>query len=163
MPFILRRREFIAAMGTLPFATPVMAEGNVIEVQMLNKHPDDRKIRNVFLPLIVKVQPGDTVRFISVDKGHNSASAKGMIPEGAKPWKTKISKDEDVTFEVPGIYGHVCTPHYSLGMVGLVIVEGEGMTDNLEAAKSVRQRGKAKKVWEEIWAEVDEKGYLATS
>ncbi|MEM9732262.1 MAG: pseudoazurin [Pseudomonadota bacterium] len=128
---------------------------------MLTKDPDDRKNRNLFSPRIVKVKPGDTVKFVSAEKGHNSASSKGMVPEGTEGWKGKISKDIEVTFDKPGVYGYECTPHASLGMVGLVIVEGEGMTDNLEAAKKVRQRGKSKKVWQEIWAEVEEKGLVA--
>ena len=161
MPMTLARRQFIAFLAVLPFAKHAFAQGNVVEVGMYNRDPENRKIRNVFLPRVVKVKPGDTVKFVSVDKGHNSASIKGMFPEGAETWKGRISKDIEVTFEKPGIYGYQCTPHYSLGMVGLVIVEGEGMTANLEAAKKVKQRGKAKEVFEEIWAEVEEKQLLA--
>ncbi|MEL6504895.1 MAG: pseudoazurin [Pseudomonadota bacterium] len=156
----LTRRAFVALTSAFLFVRPSFA-AETIEVKMLTKDPENKKNRNLFSPRIVKVKPGDTVKFVSEDKGHNSASTKGMIPEGAEPWKGKISKDVEVTFEKPGIYGYECTPHASLGMVGLVIVEGEGMTDNLEAAKEVRQRGKSKKVWKEIWAEVEEKGLLS--
>lgn len=127
-------------------------------VEMLNKHPEDSKLRQIFLPRIVVVQPGDTVNFVATDKGHNVASSKGMIPEGAEDWKGGINKDVSVTFDVPGFYGYVCTPHASVGMVGLVIVEGDGMMDNLEAAQAVRQRGKAQAAWAEIWEEVSGMG-----
>ena len=95
------------------------------------------------------------MRFVSVDKGHNTESIKGMIPDGAAKWKSKISKDFEVTFETPGVYGYRCTPHYTLGMVGVVVVEGDNWDANLEAAKSVRQRGKAKKVFDAIWAAME--------
>jgi pseudoazurin len=78
-----------------------------------------------------------------------------MLPEGAETWKGKINKDISVTFDKPGFYGYVCTPHTSLGMVGLIIVKGDGMMDNMEAAKTVKQKGKARKAWKEIWEEVD--------
>lgn len=150
--------SLLAAMviTLVTLAGPVAAQAEVIEVQMLNKHPDNKKLRNVFLPAVVKAKPGDTIRFISVDKGHNSESLEGMMPEGAEPWKSKISKDFDVTLETPGVYGYRCTPHVTLGMVGLIVVEGEGWDANLEAAKAVKHRGKAAKVFDQLWTEVDE-------
>ena len=99
------------------------------------------------MPRIVAAEPGDTIVFLPTEKGHNSASAKDMTPEGAEAWKGKINEEVSVTLTVPGFYGYECTPHASLGMVGLVVVKGDGMMDNLETAKSARQRGKAKKVW----------------
>ena len=70
------------------------------------------------------------------DKGHNSASKKGMLSEGAAKWKGKISKEIEVTAEKPGIFGFICTPHEALGMVGMFVVEGEGMLVNLENVKN---------------------------
>lgn len=160
LPSRLTRRTFAALLIALPLASSTALAGDVVEVQMLNKHPENKKIRNVFHPRIVKVKPGDTVKFISVKKGHNTESIKKMIPEGAQKWKSKISKDFEITLDKPGIYGYRCTPHATLGMVGLIIVEGEGMAVNLEAAKKLKHSGKAKKAWEEIWQEVEEKGLL---
>ena len=151
------------ALITLVFAT-IMSSGSAYAVthtvEMLNKHPEQPKARQVFYPRVLKIAPGDTVRFVATDRGHNSASSKGMLPEGAQPWKGKIGKDIEVTFNQPGIYGYECTPHVPQGMVGLIVVEGEGMNANLEAAKSVRKRGKGKKIWAEIWQEAEEKGLL---
>ena len=160
MTAISRRHALIMA-GGLVLVRPSLALAADYKVDMLNKHPEDKKVRNVFLPLIVSVQPGDSVTFVPVDPGHNSASMKGMIPQGTEPWKGKIGKEISVTFEKPGIYGYKCTPHLALGMVGLVIVEGQGKLDNLEAAKGVKQRGKAKKVWQEIWAQAEAEGMLS--
>jgi pseudoazurin len=144
-----------AAAATLMAAPRIALAANSFDVQMLTKHPENKKLRNVFFPRIQVVEPGDTVNFVATDKTHNSASAKGMLPEGAETWKGKINKDISVTFDKPGFYGYVCTPHTSLGMVGLIIVKGDGMMDNMEAAKAVKQKGKARKAWKEIWEEVD--------
>ena len=126
------------------------AMAETIEIQMFTKNPDNKKERNLFKPSFVVAKPGDTIRFISSQKGHNSASGKGMIPEGAEPWKSKISKDFEVTLTVPGVYGYVCTPHAALGMVGMIVVEGDGMLDNLDAVKEAKKRGKSKKVFKEL-------------
>ncbi|MEM0936029.1 MAG: pseudoazurin [Pseudomonadota bacterium] len=124
------------------------------DVEMLNVHPDNPRLRQVFLPRILVVAPGDTVNFLAVDRGHNSASIDGMLADDGTAWDGRINEEVSVTLETPGFYGYQCTPHASTGMVGLLIVSGEGMMDNLEAAQGVRQRGRAKAVWDEIWEEV---------
>lgn len=48
----------------------------------------------------------------------------------------------------------------SAGMVGLIVVEGEGKFDNLEAARAVRQRGRAKSTFEAIWEQAEADGLL---
>jgi pseudoazurin len=125
---------------------------------MLNVDPENSRIRNVFTPRLLVVDPGTNVLFEATDRGHNSASVDGMIPDGAEPWKGRIGADIEIQFSIPGFYGYVCTPHVPLGMVGLIVVQGDGMLDNLDAARAVRHRGKAGPVFEEIWAEVDELG-----
>ncbi|HET7612761.1 MAG TPA: plastocyanin/azurin family copper-binding protein, partial [Gemmatimonadaceae bacterium] len=65
-----------------------------IEVKMLNK---GEKGMMVFEPDFIKAAPGDTIRFVPVDKGHNAETIKGMIPEGAEPFKGKISQELTVT------------------------------------------------------------------
>lgn len=156
----LNRRVFLAGATAMTLAKPAFASGTTHEVDMLNKDPDNKKIRNVYAPRLLKIQAGDTVVFLSTDKGHDSVSIKGMIPEGAEPWKGKISKEVSVTLDVPGVYGYKCSPHYALGMVGVIIVEGEGMLDNVEAARGLKQSKKAQAIFDEIWAEVEEKGLL---
>ncbi|MCV6575933.1 MAG: pseudoazurin [Cohaesibacter sp.] len=132
----------ILAVASLS-AMPAFAE--TFEVQMLNKDPENKKNKNIFKPAFLKINVGDTVKFISVDKGHNSQSVKGMLPEGAKKWKSKISKDFEITFDVEGTYGYKCTPHYSMGMVGVIVV-GDG-SSNLDAAKSAKAPKKAAKAF----------------
>ena len=116
------------------------------EVKMLNK---GAKGIMVFEPDALKVAPGDTVRFVAVDKGHDALSMDGMIPEGAEPFVGVLNEDLTVTLTVPGVYGYKCKPHYAMGMVGLIVV---GEPVNLEAAAAVKQTGKAKKVFAELFA-----------
>lgn len=163
MPVTITRRNLMAsaaALALVPATQLVAQDAQTITVQMLNKHPEDSKQRMVYYPRITVVNPGDTVLFEATDRGHNSAAVEGMLPEGVELWDGTINEEISVTFDTPGVYGYECTPHKSSGMVGLVIVKGEGMLDNLEAAKEVRQRGKAKKVWEEIWEEAEAAGHL---
>lgn len=152
------RRETLKTLGALAAATALpasvaRAEGTVREVQMLNADPDDRKARQVFVPDIVRAQPGDTIRFISADRGHNAKSHDDMIPEGGQEWDGKIGDDVEVTITTEGAYGYYCTPHQTTGMVGLILV-GD-VSGNYEAIKEVRQRGRAKQRFEDIFARAD--------
>ena len=143
--FITRRTALLSAAATASLAVALPSRvlaATTHDVQMLNKHPEDRKLRQVFFPRIIVIEPGDTVRFLATDKGHNAQSSADMMPVGAAEFKGKINEEIDVTFDTPGFYGYQCQPHYAIGMVGLVVVKGEGMMDNLEAAKGVKHRGR---------------------
>ena len=108
------------------------------EVKMLNK---GEKGAMVFEPDFLKVEPGDTIKFVATDKGHNAESIKGMLPEGAKAFKGKINEEIVYTVEKEGVYGIKCTPHYAMGMI-MLVVAGEPV--NAEEAKAVKHPGKAK-------------------
>ena len=120
------------------------------EVRMLNKGPEGQPMQ--FDPAFLKIAPGDTVTFVATDKGHNSETILGMIPEGAETWKGKMNEEIKVTFSTEGIYGYKCTPHFGMGMVGLVQV-GES-TENLDAAQTAKLPGKAKTRMAELMAQV---------
>ena len=72
---------------------------------------------------------GDTVTFLSIDKGHNAESILDMIPADAQHWKGKIDEEFTVTLSAPGVYGLKCSPHFAMGMVMLVVVGDEGAVD----------------------------------
>ena len=118
------------------------------EVKMLNKGAEGMM---VFEPSYLKIAPGDTVHFVATDKGHNVLSIEGMIPPGATPFAGKMNEDVTVTFDKPGTYGIECKPHYGMGMVGLIVV---GDPVNLADAQAVPQKGKAKKKFEQLFANV---------
>ena len=164
MPRLLSRRFFtFTALGATALAPTLgmSASHATAVVEMLNKSPNDPRLRNVFEPRLMVVAQGETVRFAATDPSHDSASFDELLPAGATPWKGKISEDIEVTFDVPGFYSYKCTPHATAGMVGMVVVTGDGMMDNFEAAKGARHRGKSRKVFEEIWEEVEASGILA--
>ncbi|MEM6681094.1 MAG: pseudoazurin [Pseudomonadota bacterium] len=152
----------LASLAAVPalVGTGRADEATTHEIKMLNKHPDNNE-RMVFYPSVVRVKVGDTVKFLPENPGHNSASTRGAIPAGAEAWKGRINKELEVTMTVPGFYAYNCTPHRASGMVGMIIVEGPGMMDNMEKVKKTRQVGKAKKVWESIWETAEAEGMLA--
>ena len=75
----------------------------------------------VFEPALVKVTPGDTVKFVSTDKGHNAETIKGMLPDGGISFVGKTGEDVVVKFDQAGIYGVKCAPHYGMGMMAMIV------------------------------------------
>lgn len=137
----------VAAMfGVFAMAGGALAADH--QIQMLNK---GEKGAMVFQPDYVKAEAGDTITFVPTDKGHDAESIKGMLPEGAEPFKGKMNEQITVKLDKEGIYGVKCTPHYGMGMVALVVV---GKPVNLEEAKAVKHAGKAKKAFEALLAQV---------
>lgn len=135
------RRYLVVAAFTAAMAMAGGATAAEVEVKMLNKGTEGLM---VFEPALIKVAPGDTVKFVSTDKGHNAESIKGMLPDGAATFIGKINDDVAVTFEQAGIYGVKCAPHYGMGMVAMVVV---GTPVNEAQARAVPQVGKAKPVF----------------
>ncbi len=125
-----------------------MANAADHQVQMPNKGD---KGAMVFQPNFIKAAPGDTITFVPTDKSHNAEAIKGMVPEGAELFKGKLSEPLTVTLTAEGIYGVKCVPHYGMGMVALIEV---GKPVNLEQAKAVKHPGKAKTVFEDLFAQV---------
>ena len=134
-----------AAIALFSVVAPVNAAEHVVE--MLNK---GEKGSMVFQPAFVRAAPGDTIKFVPTDKSHNAESIKDMIPDGAQPFKGKPSEEVTVTVTQEGVYGVKCAPHYGMGMVALIVV---GKPVNLSTAEAVKQVGKAKTVFAELFAE----------
>ena len=97
----------------------------------------------VFDPPIVKVDINDTVLWTANDKGHNVEFIKKGVPEGVDKFKSKVGKDTDFTFTIPGIYAYQCTPHKTLGMIAFIVV-GDDFS-NIENIKKLKFLGKSKK------------------
>jgi pseudoazurin len=130
--------RFLAA-GAIVLGSSIAAEAAEYQVQTLNMSAHGMF---QFEPQQLKIQPGDTVHFVAKDKGHNVESIDGMLPDGAAPFKSGIGQDITVAFTKPGVYGFKCTPHYGMGMVGLIVVGDP--SSNLQKAESVNHPGKAK-------------------
>lgn len=90
-----------------------------------------------FDPVGLRIEPGDTVRWIQVNGYHSVTAyhpANGdrelRIPERAQPWDSGMLLTEypapgstfEHTFTVPGVYDYLCIPHEAAGMVGRIVV-----------------------------------------
>ena len=141
-------RYFIVPICFFIFSSSVAAD---VTIEMLNKLGKETM---VFSPKIVKVDIESTVFWKSTDPGHNvSFIMKGGVPEGVDKFTSKISKDTQYTFTIPGIYAYLCVPHKSMGMIGFIVVGDD--YSNIDSIKSIKYIGKSKKVAEILIAELN--------
>lgn len=96
------------------------AFAEVVEVTMLNQGSNGDRM--VFEPDFVRLAPGDTIRFLATDRGHNAETVAGMMPELFDGFTGKINEELEVTLTKDGVYAVICKPHYAMGMVMIVAV-----------------------------------------
>lgn len=100
-------------------AALVMLSQSVIaaehEVKMLNAGADGIM---VFEPGYLKIEKGDTVKFVAADTGHNAVNEIG--PAGTQ----ELSGYEGgtYTFNDEGVNIYYCLPHKSMAMYGVIQV-----------------------------------------
>jgi len=138
-------RVFIIFISFIFYSSFSISE--TLEIDMLNKLGKEKMVYSI---KVAKVNLNDKIIWKSKTKGHN-VEFIGM-PKGVKKFKSKINKDVEYDFKVPGIYLYQCTPHKAMGMIGLVIVGND--KSNLEQIKKVKLRGKSKKVFKELLKEL---------
>jgi len=126
-----------ALFAVLLTATAVPA--TEFTINMVNKDASGNAMQ--FEPAFLKIAAGDIVHFVAVDKGHDTETLPGGVPDGADGWRGKISQNLDVTLTVPGLYAFKCAPHFPMGMVGLIQV-GDAPT-NVDAIKALKLPSKA--------------------
>jgi len=115
-------KRILASAAALALLTGSAAFAEMHEVKMLNKGPDGEIM--VFEPAFLQVAPGDTVKFLATDRGHNAETLDGLVPEGAEGFEGRINEEIEVTLDSAGLYGVQCKPHYAMGMV-MTIAVGE--------------------------------------
>ena len=144
---MLTRRELLTrggpvfaglALPTLARPRPVGAGGAtaVVEIRMRS---DDRGAEVWFDPIGVRIEPGQTVRWIMSSPGNPhtttayhpvNASHSLRIPEAAEPWDSGFLINPgdhfEVTLTVEGVYDYFCLPHEAAGMVGRIVVGRPG-------------------------------------
>ena len=114
-------------------------EKEPLVIEMLNKRGKEKML---YGQDVARVEVGQTITWTPESKGHNVQFVS--VPEGVEKVKSKLSKEFSYTFEQEGVYLYVCTPHASMGMIGMVIV---GESDvNLDEALDYKFRGKSKKI-----------------
>ena len=120
-----------------------------ITIDMLNKRDDGQKM--VYSLDAIKVNVGDTVTWLPKTKGHNVQFIKA--PDGIKKLsKSKLNKKYTYKFEKSGMYLYQCTPHKSMGMIGLVIVDDD-LSNKKDIAKA-KVFGKSKKKLKKLLGEL---------
>lgn len=115
----VRRTAIFPRLAWLALLLSPQAMAEVHEVQMLNRGAHGSM---VYEPDFLRLAPGDSVRFVPTQSGHNAASLDGLLPAGAEPFKGKLNQALEVRFDAPGFYGIQCSPHVAMGMVMLIQV-----------------------------------------
>ena len=112
-------------------------------IEMLNKRGKEKML---YGQDVVKIDVGQTITWTPNSKGHNVQFVS--VPEGVEKVKSKLSKEFSYTFEQEGVYLYVCTPHASMGMIGVVVVGDSDV--NLDEVLDYKFRGKSKKKFKKI-------------
>jgi len=136
----------VAVMASL--SVPAFAAD--VTIEMLNKRDDGAKM--VYSEDVVTIDVGDTITWVPTAKGHNVEFVAG--PDGWDiPKKSKNNKEVSITFDVPGVYVYVCTPHATMGMLGVVMVAEGGEVPMNDVSKA-KVRGKSKKKLKTLLSEL---------
>lgn len=146
---MIKRTMFAAVALTALMLNGALAADH--QVKMLNK---GAKGEMVFEPDLVMAQVGDTVTFLPTDAGHLAQTTPGMLPAGGKQFQGKAGKPVTMTIDAEGIYGVKCLPHFSMGMVALVVA---GKPTNLDAVKAAVDKipsPKPKKHYQDLLAQI---------
>ena len=139
--------KYLTLMFFFAICGSVLADDTTIE--MLDKLGSEYM---VFSEKVSYINSGDTIYWKAIDKGHNVEFIKGAVPEGVQSFRSKMGKDTEYKFTVPGIYAYWCTPHKSMGMVGFVVVGND--LSNIASIKDVKYIGRSKKVAKELLDEI---------
>ena len=142
---------FIMTIFGFVFFTSLAYGMNGTTVEMLNKDAGGNKM--VYSQEIVEIGIGQIVKWIPTSKGHNVEIV--AAPEGFEiPKKSKNSKEVEIQFDIPGIYYYWCTPHKGMGMIGLVVVEGD--ISNIDDIADAKAMGKSKKKLKKLIGQLKE-------
>ena len=133
-------------MITAFLSTPSFAAN--ISIEMLNK--DANGNRMVYSQEVAKIDIGDTVTWLPASKGHN---VEIITSPNKMKFKSKNGKEAKITFDTPGIYYYWCTPHKSMGMIGLIVV-GDDLS-NIDDIASAKAMGKSKKKLKNLLASLN--------
>ena len=128
--------KYFALAAAMLMSAPALAADMTIE--MLNKDADGNKM--VYSEEIARIDVGDTITWVPTTKGHN---VEMIASPNDMKLKSKNGKEVQVTFDAPGIYYYWCTPHKSMGMIGLVVVGDD--VSNKDAIAKAKAMGKSKK------------------
>ena len=120
-----------------------------ITVDMLNTRDDGVKM--IYSEDVLRVDVGDTVTWLPTDFGHNVEFV--AWPNGfEKPQVSKLSEPFTWTFDIPGVYVYLCTPHVKAGMVAIVVVGDD--VSNKDAVSELKLFGESVPRLEKFLAQI---------
>lgn len=102
------------------------AAAETFEVKMLNRNATGPMF---YEPDYLAIKPGDKVKFVATDPGHNAATMAEMLPGDGKRFVGKINEEIEIAPTAEGIWGIKCSPHYTMGMVMLIQVGDKPATE----------------------------------
>lgn len=101
-------------------------------------------MRNFFFdPESVSIDRGDTIVWFDVEGNHTSTSGVNGVPDGY--WDSGLlspGQSFSFVFDTVGTFLYYCTPHWTFGMTGVVMVNPTGIEESelgLGQATSVEQ------------------------
>lgn len=133
------RRELLGIGGGLVAALSwpgsAARANDTVEIEMAGRSDGSRVW---FDPIGIRIQPGQTIRWINRDKGNAHTTTAyhpanfdrpRRIPQPAEPWDSDYllpGESFSVKLTVEGVYDYYCVPHEHAGMVGRIIVGRPG-------------------------------------
>lgn len=126
------RRNFLTAVGVTAVIPGTALGQRAFQQSQHAVHTIQMSSRrgNVFDPVGLLVQPGDTVVWNLESGAHSTTAYENRIPESADTWDSGILSNQGETFShtftVEGTYDYYCLPHRSDGMVGRIVVGSPG-------------------------------------
>ena len=129
----------VALSAATLMSTAAFAENHVVSANV-----------TAFDPMVITVQPGDTVSFENMN-GHvvntkfvDASGEHEYIPEGATGWTSAMGENFTTPeLTVEGVYLYKCDPHWGTGMGGAIIV---GEPTNFDAIKNSNPKGPLKRL-----------------
>jgi plastocyanin len=113
-------RLLLACLAVVLLLSSASAETIVVEVRNI-----------VFVPDVVDINAGDTVRWVRIEGSHTTTSGTDCIGDGL--WNAPLTMSDplfEFTFPDEGVFPYFCIPHCGLGMTGVVNVEAPSSADD---------------------------------
>ncbi|WP_181902171.1 plastocyanin/azurin family copper-binding protein [Thalassotalea euphylliae] len=110
---------FLALCALLALCASNVAVAKNHEVKLLTADSNGQTM--IMSPGYLKIAKGDTVTFIPADVTHNVESI--AIPASAKKFTSTMGEKFSYTFDEQGVYLYKCTPHFVMGMLGVIQVD----------------------------------------
>ncbi|UCD19752.1 MAG: T9SS type A sorting domain-containing protein [candidate division WOR-3 bacterium] len=114
-------------LGVVFFILPILIFGAVHQVDMVGL---------TFVPDTLSISEGDSVLWVNASAlFHTTTSGTDGVPNGY--WDSGLMSPNDsfvFHFDSAGVFPYFCTPHWTLGMIGLVTVAPVGI-DEVQAVE----------------------------